>query len=42
MSQDCNLCHNLLAMDEKDPKILTDLGLSPGASAPAGGSGGGR
>ncbi len=39
MSQDCNLCHNLLAMDEKDPKILTDLGLSP-ATAAAGSTGG--
>ena len=37
MSQDCNLCHNLLAMDEKDPKILTDLGLSAGGTAVAGG-----
>ena len=40
MSQDCNLCHNLLAMDEKDPKILTDLGLTP--EAKAGAAGGGR
>jgi hypothetical protein len=40
MSQDCNLCHNLLAMDEKDPKILTDLGLSPGGSVAAGSAGG--
>jgi nitrate/TMAO reductase-like tetraheme cytochrome c subunit len=27
VSQDCNSCHNLLAMDEASPKILTDLGL---------------
>jgi hypothetical protein len=25
--QDCNTCHQLLAMDEAAPKILTDLGL---------------
>jgi hypothetical protein len=25
ISQDCNLCHSLLAVDEKDPKILTQL-----------------
>jgi hypothetical protein len=27
ISQDCNACHNLLAMDEADPKILTELGV---------------
>jgi nitrate/TMAO reductase-like tetraheme cytochrome c subunit len=27
ISQDCNACHNLLAMDEAAPKILTDLGV---------------
>ena len=27
VSQDCNSCHNLLAMDEASPKILTDLGI---------------
>ncbi len=27
VSQDCNACHNLLAMDEANPKILTDLGI---------------
>ena len=27
VSQDCNSCHNLLAMDEASPKILGDLGL---------------
>lgn len=26
ISQDCGLCHTLLAQDEKDPKILKDLG----------------
>jgi hypothetical protein len=25
ISQDCNACHNLLAMEEPDPKILHDL-----------------
>jgi nitrate/TMAO reductase-like tetraheme cytochrome c subunit len=38
MSQDCSTCHQLLAMDEPSPKILTDLGIE--ASAPAGQSGG--
>jgi len=28
ITQDCNACHNLLAMDEKSPKILTDLGVA--------------
>jgi nitrate/TMAO reductase-like tetraheme cytochrome c subunit len=27
ISQDCNTCHQLLAMDEPAPKILSDLGL---------------
>jgi hypothetical protein len=27
ITQDCDACHNLLASDEKDPKILKDLGL---------------
>lgn len=27
ISQDCNSCHNLLAMDEAEPKVLTDLGI---------------
>ena len=27
ISQDCNSCHNLLAMDEAAPKVLTDLGV---------------
>lgn len=26
---DCNTCHNLVAMEEKNPKILSDLGLAP-------------
>jgi nitrate/TMAO reductase-like tetraheme cytochrome c subunit len=31
--QDCNTCHNLLAMDEANPKILSDLGLAPESEA---------
>jgi hypothetical protein len=27
IGQDCNSCHSLLAMDEADPKILSDLGM---------------
>jgi hypothetical protein len=27
IAQDCNSCHNLLAMDEENPKVLTDLGI---------------
>ncbi|MCS7024261.1 MAG: NapC/NirT family cytochrome c [Bryobacteraceae bacterium] len=27
VSQDCNSCHTLLAMEERDPKILKDLGF---------------
>src|SRR5579862_650646 len=27
ITQDCNACHNLLAMEEAAPKILTDLGV---------------
>ena len=27
ITQDCGACHNLLASDEKNPKILTDLGM---------------
>jgi hypothetical protein len=28
ISQDCNACHNLLSMDEENPKVLTDLGIT--------------
>jgi hypothetical protein len=28
ISQDCDSCHNVLAMDEASPKILQDLGLA--------------
>jgi hypothetical protein len=27
ITQDCNACHNMLAMDESDPKVLKDLGI---------------
>jgi len=27
IGQDCSACHSLLAMDEPEPKILSDLGL---------------
>ena len=27
ITQDCNACHNLLAVDEASPKILSDLGV---------------
>lgn len=29
ITQDCNTCHQLLAMDEQKPKILEELGLAP-------------
>jgi hypothetical protein len=29
VTQDCNNCHQVLAMDESDPKILNDLGIAP-------------
>jgi hypothetical protein len=28
ITQDCNACHNLLAMEESNPKVLTDLGIT--------------
>jgi hypothetical protein len=34
ISQDCNSCHNLLAMEEPQPQILNDLGVTE--SQPAG------
>jgi hypothetical protein len=33
ISNDCNACHNLLSMDEANPKVLTDLGITE-AKAP--------
>lgn len=32
ITQDCSACHNLLAADEKNPKILVDLGLEQPAA----------
>ena len=28
ITQDCSACHNILAQDEKDPKVLKDLGVT--------------
>ncbi len=39
ITQDCNTCHQMLAMDEPNPKILTDLGL-PGGSVTGAQTGG--
>jgi nitrate/TMAO reductase-like tetraheme cytochrome c subunit len=30
ITNDCSVCHNLLAVDEANPKQLSDLGLQPG------------
>jgi hypothetical protein len=27
ITQDCSVCHNLLAVDEAKPKVLSDLGI---------------
>ena len=27
LTNDCSVCHNLLAVDDKNPKVLTDLGM---------------
>jgi len=32
ITQDCGACHNLLAMDEANPKVLTDLGITESKS----------
>ena len=32
---DCDTCHEAKAMDEKNPAILTDLGLAPAQAAAA-------
>ena len=31
ITQDCSACHNVVASDEKNPKALVELGLSPDA-----------
>jgi hypothetical protein len=33
IANDCNTCHQMLAMEEPAPRILTDLGLANGAGA---------
>lgn len=35
VTQDCSACHSLLAMEEKSPKILNDLGVAEAAPATA-------
>jgi NapC/NirT cytochrome c family, N-terminal region len=35
---DCTTCHNLLAVEEENPKVLSDLGLAAPAAASAGAS----
>ncbi|HET7873586.1 MAG TPA: NapC/NirT family cytochrome c [Terriglobales bacterium] len=32
ITQDCSACHNLLASDEKNPKVLTEVGLEKPAT----------
>jgi nitrate/TMAO reductase-like tetraheme cytochrome c subunit len=34
ITQDCAACHNLLAVDEKKPKVLTDLGIAAPGGTP--------
>jgi hypothetical protein len=34
IANDCNTCHQMLAMDEPNPKILSDLGLAAAPAAP--------
>jgi hypothetical protein len=34
ITQDCNACHNVLAVEETSPDILKSLGLLPGSSNP--------
>jgi len=35
ITQDCNACHNVLAVEEAAPKVLTDLGYTNAATAQA-------
>jgi hypothetical protein len=35
ITQDCSSCHNVVASDEKNPKILDELGLAPTPPATA-------
>ncbi len=34
ITQDCNVCHQVLAVQEKSPEVLKTLGLAPGAPNP--------
>ena len=38
ISNDCATCHDLLAVSEKNPKILTELGMNPSPLPSAGGA----
>ena len=38
ISNDCATCHDLLAVGEKNPKILSDLGMAPAAGSAGGGT----
>lgn len=38
ISNDCATCHDLLAVGERDPKILTELGMNSPRQGPAGGA----
>jgi formate-dependent nitrite reductase cytochrome c552 subunit len=38
ISNDCATCHDLLAVGEKDPKVLTELGMHPSPQSPTGGA----
>jgi len=35
ITQDCTACHNILAMDEADPKVIKDLGITEARSPEA-------
>jgi hypothetical protein len=37
ITQDCDTCHQMLAMDEENPKVLTDLGIAPKTESSGGG-----
>jgi len=32
ITQDCNACHNLLAVEDPNPKVLADLGMAPASN----------
>jgi hypothetical protein len=35
---DCSTCHDLLAVSEKNPKVLSELGMNPSLEASTGGT----